>query len=80
MGIIDTITFAGTLALAAPLIVFGAQRALAGDALGFAFLAIAALMLAAERYLVTPSDLLGKPFQAVAGVVAKDPETDADEE
>lgn len=74
MGIIDTITFAGTLALAAPLIVFGAQRALAGDLLGFAFLGIAALMLAAERFLVTPGDLVGKPFEKVANVVAKDPD------
>ena len=74
-SITELVGFAATLALAAPIALFGVEQLVGGDRLvGGAALGIAALMLAVEQYLTTPTDLPGKALDATVGRVAKDPD------
>ncbi|WP_435098665.1 DUF7533 family protein [Halarchaeum sp. P4] len=76
MGILSQLSFVVTLAFCAPLILLGAQFALAGDALALLFLGLAALVLGVERFVTTPDDVAVGAAERLIGTVAKDPEDD----
>ncbi len=76
-GILDFVGFAATVALAAPVALFGVLKIGQGNlALGAVFLAIAAGMVAVEEWLTTPSDLPVMVAQRVTGRVVEDPSDD----
>jgi hypothetical protein len=80
-SITGTIGLAATVALAAPIALFGVNRLLDGETVvGAAAVGVAVLMLLVEEYLTTPMDLPGKVAGATLGRVAKEPEEDVDEE
>ncbi|UPM42560.1 DUF7533 family protein [Halocatena salina] len=69
-GIIDTITLAITVAFALPVGMFGVQFLLSEQLLlGSVFIGIAALMIIAEEYITTPSDLPAIAAQRVVGSI-----------
>lgn len=74
MGIISTVKFAATFAFALPVALYGVNRVTAGHTTGWAFVAIALLMLAAERYITTPFDLPERAAEEAAATVADDDE------
>ncbi|WP_226011710.1 DUF7533 family protein [Halomicrobium salinisoli] len=58
-GILETFGLAGSVLLAAPPALFGAQRLVDGDALlGGGFLALATLMILVPQYAKTPDDVV----------------------
>lgn len=76
-SIMGTIGLAVTLALAAPIVLFGIEQLLAGERLvGGVALAIAVLMVLVEEYLTTPTDIPGKLAEETVGRVVKEPEPD----
>ncbi|MGB9986659.1 DUF7533 family protein [Salarchaeum japonicum] len=74
MGIIGTVKFAATFAFALPVALYGVNRVVAGHNTGWAFLAIAVVMLAAERYITTPFDAPERAAEEAAAAVADDDE------
>ena len=78
----DTLGLLAVLVFAIPVALFGAEHLVRGELLaGAVFLGIAALMVAVEQYLTTPTDLPGMLASKTVGAVVKDPEevdTDAD--
>ncbi|WP_188980400.1 DUF7533 family protein [Halocalculus aciditolerans] len=75
MGIIGTLGFAGMLVVAAPLIVFGVRRSLAGDPFGYAALGLAVLLLTVPTVLPNPLDP-GDYLEKLGGTLVKDPDED----
>ncbi|GAA0652119.1 DUF7533 family protein [Salarchaeum japonicum] len=75
MGIIGTVKFAATFAFALPVALYGVNRLVAGHTTGWAFVAIALLMLVAERYITTLFDLPERAAEEAAEAVADDDET-----
>lgn len=73
MGIIGMLGFAGMLVIAAPLIVFGIRHSLAGDPIGYAALAVAALLLVLPTVLPNPLDP-GDYLEKLGGTLVKDPD------
>jgi len=72
MGVIGLVKLAGTLAFAVPLALYGLERVHAGHELGWAFLGLALLMVAAERYVTTPFDLPERAAEEAADAVVDD--------
>ena len=76
-GILETIGRAGTALVVAPIAILALDFLARGKVLGgLAFLSIVALILAVERYVYTPGDLLERFFGGLAGRVVR---TDDDE-
>lgn len=74
-GIIGTIQLAATLVFALPVGLLGVNKLLAGETVvGGAFLALAALMVALEEYLTTPTDVPASLAEKTVGKVAKTPD------
>lgn len=79
-SIMGTIGLAATVALAAPIALFGVNRLLDGNTVvGAAAIGVAILMLLVEEYLTTPTDLPGKLFGSTLGRVVKEPEEESEE-
>jgi hypothetical protein len=79
-SILDTLTLALTVALAAPAVIAGTEAFLAGDRLlGGLLLGLAALMIAFEEFLVSPTDLPVVALQRVTGAVLKEPDEESEE-
>ncbi|MFB6198057.1 MAG: hypothetical protein ABEI52_07300 [Halobacteriaceae archaeon] len=57
MNIIETISLAGTVALAIPVMLFGFTQLLSGDLVGLGYLVIAGLMIGIAKWLTTPGDI-----------------------
>jgi len=76
-GIVGTLKLAAAVAFAVPVAIMGTTFLL-GDQqlLGAGFLVLAALMIAAEEYLATPtpSDAATEAAERVAGSVLDDPD------
>jgi hypothetical protein len=65
-SLLGTVSLAATVLFAAPIALAGAFELAAGNhPMGVVFLVLAALMIALEEYLLTPSDL---PVAVVRGV------------
>jgi len=74
VGIISQVAFVVTLAFCAPLLVLGAQYAIAGDPLSLLFFGLAALVLGFEHYVVTPGDFPGLVVDRTVGRLLDGPE------
>lgn len=70
LGIVEAVSLAATLALAAPLALFGATRLASGHADGALFVVLAGVLVALSHVLTTPTDLPGRVLEWVAGRVA----------
>lgn len=67
-GILGTLGLAATLVFAIPVAMLGVDFLLKGrPALGTGFLFVAALMIAVEEYVTTPTDLPGMVAEKVVG-------------
>lgn len=81
MGVLETLQTAGAVVLAAPIAMLGMSYLLDGRTLGIAFIAIAVLLVAVQRYLLTPQDLPLEFASEVAEQVVTDPsESDSEAE
>jgi len=82
LGILESITFVGTLAVAIPMVYAGGSLYLGGNAIGLLFVALGVLLVVAEHVLTTPQDLPFVAVEKMVGGVLPDPdESDsADEE
>lgn len=70
-----------TLAFAIPVALLGLQFLGDGNTVvGVGFLAIAALMVVVNEYVASPGDIPGMLAGKVVGAVAKEPESETDEE
>ena len=70
-----------TLAFAIPVAMLGVQFLGDGNTVvGAGFLGIAALMVLVNEYVASPGDIPGMLAGKVVGSVAKEPETETDEE
>lgn len=76
LGVFDLVGLAVSIAFAVPLAIYGAETALSGDPLGWALLAVAALLVLAQQALTTPDDLPTAVVQRLVGVVVRDPDED----
>ncbi|MDS0476629.1 hypothetical protein [Natrinema sp. 1APR25-10V2] len=80
-GIIDTIKLAGTLVLALPAALAGVQLLLDGQTnFGVALVALAVGLVVVQHWLTLPTDIPELLAKRVVGTVAKEPETDPDDE
>ncbi|WP_135305253.1 DUF7533 family protein [Haloarcula amylovorans] len=71
-GILDTIGLMAVVVLAVPIALFGAEHLVRGELLaGGVYLGIAALMIAIEQYLTTPTDIPGMVAEKTVGAVVK---------
>jgi len=69
-GILELIGHVGTVIVVAPILVLALDFLAAGRLLsGIAFLGIVGLILAIERYVLTPGDLLEKGLAGLVGSV-----------
>jgi hypothetical protein len=81
VGVIETLQTAGAVVLAAPIAMLGMSYLLDGRTLGAAFIAIAVLLVVAQRYLLTPRDVSLEVASEVAENVVTEPadqESDSD--
>ncbi|KDE58063.1 hypothetical protein EL22_07415 [Halostagnicola sp. A56] len=80
-GIIDTIKFAGILVFAIPAALAGLEFAFVRDEplIGGALLVLAVGLVLFDRLLTMPSDVPTMVAKRVAGSVASEPDSDADE-
>lgn len=79
-SITGTLGLAATVALAAPIALFGINRLLDGETVvGSAALVVVVLMFLVEEYLTTPTDLPGKVVGGTLGRVVKDPDADSED-
>ncbi len=80
-GIIDTITFAGTLILAVPAALAGLELVARGNTVvGATLVGLAVGLVVLERYLTSPTDLPGLLAKRVVGAVVKKPDTESNED
>ncbi len=80
-GIIDTITFAGTLILAVPAALAGLELVARGNTVvGATLVGLAVGLVVLERYLTSPTDLPGLLAKRVVGAVVKEPDAESDED
>ncbi|MFB6118127.1 hypothetical protein [Halosegnis sp.] len=78
-SIMGTIGLAVTLALAAPIALYGVEQLLGGDSVvGLAALGVAALMILVEEFLTTPTDIPGKVAEATVGRIVEEPSDERD--
>ena len=79
-GIIDTIKLAGTLVLALPAAIAGIEFLIGGETVvGAALVTLAVLLVVAQHYMTTPSDLPGLAAKRVVGAVVSDPDGESDD-
>ncbi|MFC4247175.1 hypothetical protein ACFOZ7_09210 [Natribaculum luteum] len=79
-GIIDTITFAGTLILAVPAALAGLELVARGNTVvGATLVGLAVGLVVLERYLTLPTDLPGLLAKRVVGAVVKEPDSESDD-
>jgi len=79
-SITGTIGLAATVALAAPIALFGVNRLLDGETVvGGAAIAVAVGMLLVEEYLTTPTDIPGKVVDGTVGRVVKSPDEERED-
>ena len=78
-GIIGTLQLAVTFAFALPVALLGAMLLADGNLLGVPFLALSAVMLVAQQYLTTPSDLPAVAVEKAVGAVVKEPDEQREE-
>ncbi len=81
-GIIETIKFAGTLVLALPAALAGLDLLLfrGQTAFGVALIALAVGLVVVQHWLTTPTDVPELVAERVVGTVAKEPDSEADDE
>lgn len=78
-GILETVGLVTVLVFAIPVALFGVEHLVRGEIFqGVAFVGIAALMVAVEQYLTTPTDVPGMVAEKTVGAVVKadEPETE----
>jgi hypothetical protein len=78
-GILETVGLVTVLVFAIPVALFGVEHLVRGEFFqGVAFIVIAALMVAVEQYLTTPTDVPGMVAEKTVGAVVKtdEPETE----
>jgi len=79
-GILDTVGLAATLVFAIPVGLLGLNFLVDGRyLLGVGFLAVAALMVALQEYVTSPTDLPAKAAEKAVGTVVRTPEESEDE-
>lgn len=74
LSLTELLGLAGTIIFAIPVAMLGLDFLLDGRPLGLAFLAIAATMVLAEKYLFRPSDIPEAVANRVVGRFVKSPE------
>ncbi|WP_299269782.1 DUF7533 family protein [Halorientalis sp.] len=75
LGILDTIGLMGTVVVAAPVALLGLDMLVGGNRLvGGGFLAIAALMIALQKYVTKPTDVAADAAQDMASTVVETPD------
>ena len=74
LGILESITFVGTLAVAIPMVYAGGSLYLSGEPIGLLFVGLGVLLVVAEHVLTTPQDLPFVAVEKIAGGVLPDPE------
>jgi len=74
LGLLDMVGLAAALALAVPVAHYGVMRLGAGEPVGWAFVAVGALIVLVEQYLTTPQDVPGMVAERVAGGVVEEEE------
>ena len=80
-GIIDTIKLGGTLVLALPAAIAGVGFVRDGQtAVGITLLALAIGLVGIQHWLTLPTDVPELLAKQVVGLVAKDPDSDSDDE
>jgi hypothetical protein len=57
LGILESITFVGTVALAASMVYAGGGLYLSGNPVGLVFIALAVLLVVGQHVLTTPQDV-----------------------
>ena len=78
-GILETVGLVTVLVFAIPVALFGVEHLVRGEIFqGVVFVGIAALMVAVEQYLTTPTDVPGMVAEKTVGTVVKtdEPETE----
>lgn len=76
-GILELVGQAGTVVIVAPILVLALDFIASGRVLGgVTFLGIVVLILAIERYVVTPGDLLERGLTGLVGAVVTTDSTD----
>jgi hypothetical protein len=71
-GILDTLGLAATAVVVLPVAMLGVNKLAGGEtALGLAMLGVVVLILAIEKYVVAPSDLLGMVAKRATGKVVE---------
>lgn len=73
IGILESITLVGTLAVAISMAYAGAGLYLDGNPIGLLFVGFGVLLVVAERVLVTPQDLPSLVVEKTVGGVLPDP-------
>ncbi|OAQ51525.1 hypothetical protein HTG_15835 [Natrinema mahii] len=81
-GIIETIKFAGTLVLALPAALAGLDLLLlrGQTAFGVALIGLAVGLVVVQHWLTTPTDVPELLAERVVGTVAKEPDSETDDE
>lgn len=74
MGLLRLIELAITVSFAAPAAYLGVQSLMRGNAMGWGFLALAALFLGMNLLVETPADVIESRVGRVFGLLTKDPE------
>lgn len=74
VGILESITLVGTLAVAISMVYAGGGLYLDGNPIGLLFVVLGVLLVVAERVLVTPQDLPTLVVEKAVGGVLPDPE------
>ncbi|QGN05945.1 hypothetical protein Hrd1104_00650 [Halorhabdus sp. CBA1104] len=71
-GLLETIGRVGTAVVVAPIAVIAVDFLASGRVVGgLTFLGIIGLIIAVERYVVTPGDLLQRGLSGLAGTIVK---------
>ncbi|MFB6128716.1 MAG: hypothetical protein ABEJ47_03030 [Halorhabdus sp.] len=78
-GILETISRVGTVIVVAPIALLGGDLLVRGNYVGgLAFLGIVVLVLAIERYVITPAEIPQRVASRLVGAVVTVEESDGD--
>jgi peptidoglycan/LPS O-acetylase OafA/YrhL len=78
-SIVEQVSFMVAVVIAAPVALAGVDMTLRGETTwGPVLISFAAIVLVVEKYVTTPHDVPGVAVAKAVGLVAKDPEDDAD--
>lgn len=80
MGVLETLQTMGAVVLAAPIAFLGVSFLMDGRLLGWAFLAIAILLVVLQRWLLTPGDLPFIAAERTAETVVTTDQNDAEDD